>query len=136
MKKTLYILYDTPRQRATGRSSWSALMDLPTKTWEYPLLARAYEAFMSPASGDLVNAESAAYEEAYDYCDRLIRANSRTFYLASSVLPWHKRRAVRALYAFCRATDDLIDQMPWPADARTQLDNWQLRLRVTPSVYD
>ncbi|HEX8036941.1 MAG TPA: squalene/phytoene synthase family protein [Ktedonobacterales bacterium] len=111
-------------------------MDLPTKTWEYSLLARAYEAFTSPASSHLVNAASATYDEAYDYCDRLIRANSRSFYLASSLLPRHKRRAVRALYAFCRATDDLIDQMPRPADARAQLASWQLRLSATPSAYD
>jgi 15-cis-phytoene synthase len=111
-------------------------MDLPIKTWEYPLLARAYEAFTSPASGHLVNAEHTAYEEAYDYCDRLIKANSRTFYVASSLLPRHKRRAVRALYAFCRATDDLIDQIPAPAGAHVQLANWQSRLGATPSAYD
>lgn len=111
-------------------------MSMTTETWEYPVLARAYDAFKTPYSGRLVNAQHSGYDEAYDYCDRLIRANSRTFYLASSLLPWQKRRAVRALYAFCRATDDLIDQVPRPDDARALLENWQRRLATAPSAYD
>lgn len=111
-------------------------MSLYTKSWEYALLERAHEAFKTPTYGRLVNAEQHVYDQAYEYCDRLIKANSRTFYLASSLLPQHKRRAVRALYAFCRATDDLIDQSPHPADAADLLANWRERLRVYPSAYD
>ncbi|MBC7237507.1 MAG: phytoene/squalene synthase family protein [Chloroflexi bacterium] len=39
----------------------------------------------------------------------LTRRHSRTFYLASALLPPAKCRAVRALYAFCRISDDLVD---------------------------
>jgi phytoene synthase len=35
--------------------------------------------------------------------------HSRSFYLASQLLPAPKREAARALYAFCRTTDDLVD---------------------------
>jgi phytoene synthase len=42
--------------------------------------------------------------------DRVTRANSKTFYLATALLPPAARRAIRALYAFCRATDDLVDR--------------------------
>jgi phytoene synthase len=42
--------------------------------------------------------------------DRVTRANSKTFYLATALLPSAARRAIRALYAFCRATDDLVDR--------------------------
>lgn len=111
-------------------------MDVPTQTWEYPILARAYEALKTPASAHLAFAQHTVYAEAYAYCARLIRANSRTFYLASSLLPWHKRRAVRALYAFCRATDDVIDQVARPDDARALLESWRLRLGATPNAYD
>ncbi|HEY7092907.1 MAG TPA: squalene/phytoene synthase family protein, partial [Ktedonobacterales bacterium] len=82
-------------------------MGSPTKTWEYTLLARAYEALHSPAPTRLVQNERAICSDAHTYCARLIRANSRTFYLASALLPAPKRHAVRTLYAFCRATDDL-----------------------------
>lgn len=39
-----------------------------------------------------------------------IRKNSRTFLFATGLLPRRKRNAIRALYAFCRATDDLVDE--------------------------
>ncbi len=46
---------------------------------------------------------------AYDYCSRLTAIHSKSFYVASQLLPTHKRKAVRALYAFCRITDDIVD---------------------------
>lgn len=47
--------------------------------------------------------------EAVRLVERSIRVNSKTFYFATSLLPAARRRSVRALYAFCRATDDLVD---------------------------
>ena len=49
-------------------------------------------------------------DEAYAQADRVTRRNSQTFYAATALLPREARRAVRALYAFCRATDDLVDR--------------------------
>lgn len=111
-------------------------MSIQTNTWEYSILTRARDAFMSPTYSYPSNAERPVDQEPYAYCDRLIKRNSRTFYLASALLPRHKRRAVRALYAFCRATDDLIDQMPCSEDAHGLLENWQVRLSAYPSAYD
>jgi phytoene synthase len=48
-------------------------------------------------------------EDAYKQTDRITRQHSKTFYLATALLPAEARRAIRALYAFCRATDDLVD---------------------------
>lgn len=111
-------------------------MDVQAETWEYMVLARAYEAFNTPASANVTTAGQATRQEAYRFCSSLIRANSRTFYLASGLLPRRKRQAARALYAFCRATDDLIDQTPHPDDARDLLASWQARLAQRPNVYD
>jgi phytoene synthase len=111
-------------------------MGSPTKTWEYTLLARAYEAFHSSAPARLLQNERAICSDAHAYCARLIRANSRTFYLASALLPAPKRRAVRTLYAFCRSTDDLIDQTLHPEDARALLASWRFRLAAQHTVYD
>jgi phytoene synthase len=41
--------------------------------------------------------------------EELILEHSKTFFLATSLLPAAERRAIRALYAFCRTTDDLVD---------------------------
>lgn len=111
-------------------------MDVLTSTWEHALLARAYEAFDAPMPTSDEVAHGEGCDEAYAYCARLTRASSHTFFLASSLLPRAKRRAARALYAFCRATDDLIDQTPSGADVDAMLANWRARLTTSPNVYD
>ncbi len=42
--------------------------------------------------------------------EQIIREHSKTFYFATALLPSKKRYAIRALYAFCRASDDLVDR--------------------------
>jgi phytoene synthase len=46
---------------------------------------------------------------AYEHCAAITAVHSRSFHLASALLPVAKRRAVRALYAFCRVSDDIVD---------------------------
>lgn len=48
-------------------------------------------------------------ETSHDYCKNIIAIHSKSFYLASAFLPREKRKAIRALYAFCRTSDDIID---------------------------
>ncbi len=48
-------------------------------------------------------------EDAFEQAARVTRQHSKTFYLATALLPRASRRAIRALYAFCRASDDLVD---------------------------
>lgn len=79
-------------------------------TWENRLLSLAYEAHhaaVSPVSRSTSNEK--VLEQAYDYCTSLTAVHSRSFYTATSLLPAGKRRAIRALYAFCRVSDDIID---------------------------
>jgi len=56
-------------------------------------------------------------DRAYAYCDALTSMNSRTFYVATGLLPPNKRRAMRALYAFCRLSDDIVDGAEEHAEA-------------------
>jgi phytoene synthase len=51
-------------------------------------------------------------EEAYDYCRRVTQQASKTFYWGSMFLPPSKRRAIWAVYAFCRVVDDIVDEVP------------------------
>ena len=48
-------------------------------------------------------------DRAYRYCAAITALHSRSFDLAMYLLPRPKRRAMRALYAFCRVTDDIVD---------------------------
>jgi phytoene synthase len=82
-----------------------------TGNWEIKLLSYANEAENSYNCDDFLNIQdSITLNDAYKYCDDLTQVHSRTFYMASSLLPPEKRRGVRALYAFCRVSDDLVDR--------------------------
>lgn len=48
-------------------------------------------------------------EAAYDHCQRIAKENARNFYYAFRTLPYAKRRAIYAVYAFCRICDDIAD---------------------------
>ena len=45
-------------------------------------------------------------------CRALLRTGSRTFFVASHLLPRRVREPATALYAFCRLADDAIDDVP------------------------
>ena len=63
-------------------------------------------------------------QHAYKHAATVTRAHSKSFYLASSLLPEEKRSAVRALYAFCRTVDDIVDESS-DYDRDVQLDYWR-----------
>lgn len=49
-------------------------------------------------------------EADYEYCRNIIKENSKTFYRAFSRLPDRKRKAIYSVYAYCRTSDDIIDE--------------------------
>ncbi|MGG3924463.1 phytoene/squalene synthase family protein [Metabacillus fastidiosus] len=49
-------------------------------------------------------------EEAYKYCEKVIKHHSKTFYKAFSILSKDERKAVWAVYTFCRTVDDIVDE--------------------------
>lgn len=104
-------------------------MSLQLNTWEHTLLSLAYEARHS-AVRPLVKPtqNEAVLRQAYDYCESVTAQHSRSFHLASGLLPSGKRQAVRALYAFCRTTDDLVDQPS--GDVLTALTHWRQRVAL------
>ena len=48
-------------------------------------------------------------DQAYEYCRRLTKERAKNFYYAFITLPAMKRRAIYAVYAFCRLCDDATD---------------------------
>jgi 15-cis-phytoene synthase len=112
-------------------------MAIQPATWESRLLSWAHEALTSPAIDNQIDTEPDILDSAYDYCTRVTRTNSRTFYMASALLPKSKRLAVQALYAFCRSTDDLIDKTRGLAQADKMFAHWRTRLsNPHPAAHD
>lgn len=67
-------------------------------------------------------------QDAYQYCRALTRTHSKTFYVASGLLPEDQKRATRALYAFCRVTDDTVDNARGSKDdVLRALESWRER---------
>ena len=96
--------------------------------WEKPLYKLAFQAIEEKFHEDhIYDANDSLLDNAYQLADGVTKENSKTFYAASSLLPRAKRQAIRALYAFCRITDDFIDH--FHQDPRELLGLWQ-----SPSV--
>jgi len=57
---------------------------------------------------------------------RLTRKSGTNFYYAFRILPERKRRAIYALYAFCRTVDDCVDEPSGEREAG--LERWLAEL--------
>lgn len=109
-------------------------------SWEPSLLSLAHEAINSfvPARDDITY-ERESLERAYAHAAAITSVHSRSFHMASALLPAEKRRAARALYAFCRRVDDIVDEAGEgnAAQSEQELEAWrQQALLAHPPVDD
>ena len=74
-----------------------------------------------------MNLSGDTLQASYAFCRRLSRRSGSNFYLGFLLLPREKRRAMDALYAFMRHTDDLVDAAPADRiiEPREQLRRWR-----------
>jgi phytoene synthase len=105
--------------------------------WESQLLALAGHVpqpvnrpFFSYWAGD------ADLQLAYKKSADITKHHSKSFYAASSLLPEEKRAAVRALYAFCRTVDDIVDEVQAKKDRDFELDYWREIVQTASSSTD
>ena len=76
---------------------------------------------------DAAGIEGAALRASYRLCRRINAQHGRTYFLATLLLPPHKRPFVHALYGFARHVDDIVDDLdPGLTDAERadRLTNW------------
>jgi len=69
-------------------------------------------------------------DESYAACRDVVRRANSSFPLAFRLLAPPKRRAMNALYAFARLTDDLADEAGEPAEKRERLEAWSESLNL------
>lgn len=77
----------------------------------------------SPTASDL-----ASLEDAYEYCRQITSTYSKTFYLGTLLMPEDKRRAIWAIYVWCRRTDELVDGPDAASTTPATLDQWEKNL--------
>ncbi|MDP8206922.1 MAG: squalene/phytoene synthase family protein [Candidatus Electryonea clarkiae] len=59
---------------------------------------------------------------AYKYCREVVKRSAGNFFYAFQLLPRTKRYAIYAVYTFCRAADDAVDELPDISLRRAALD--------------
>lgn len=62
------------------------------------------------------------------YCQDKAASSGSSFYHSFRFLPEKKRRAITALYAFCREVDDVVDETTDVNLARTSLNWWRTQV--------
>lgn len=80
---------------------------------------------------DFVRRRRAIVAKAYEECERITALYAKTFYLGTSFLDPAKRKAVWAVYTWCRRTDDLVDGprvVQRSGSLRDVLAGWRTRL--------
>jgi phytoene synthase len=65
-----------------------------------------------------------------EYCQQKAAQSGSSFYYSFLFLPQERRRAITALYAFCREVDDTVDDCTDEAIARTKLVWWRSEVRA------
>ena len=60
-----------------------------------------------------------------EYCQQKAASSGSSFYYSFMFLPPNRRRAITALYAFCREVDDVVDECVDPQIAATKLAWWR-----------
>jgi phytoene synthase len=63
-----------------------------------------------------------------EYCQEKAARSGSSFYYSFLFLPPNRRRAITALYAFCREVDDVVDECQDPQVAATKLAWWRREL--------
>ena len=66
-----------------------------------------------------------------EYCEQKAAQSGSSFYYSFRLLPEPRRRAITALYAYCREVDDVVDEVPDPGVARLKLAWWRQEIAAT-----
>lgn len=68
---------------------------------------------------------------AVDTAAEISKKSRSSFYYAFNLLPEKKREAMNRVYAFCRITDDIVDENSLPEEEkRTKLNQWRESLKL------
>ncbi|XP_072977948.1 phytoene synthase 2, chloroplastic-like [Typha angustifolia] len=67
-------------------------------------------------------------KEAYDRCGEVCQEYAKTFYLGTLLMTPERRRAIWAIYVWCRRTDELVDGPNASQITPSALDRWEERL--------
>ena len=68
------------------------------------------------------SADPESLKRSYDFCREIAKSRAKNFYYSFIVLPAERRRAMCAVYAFMRYSDDIVDEEAEEADKENRLN--------------
>lgn len=71
-----------------------------------------------------------AFDDAKRYVAQVTRASGSSFFLPMMLLPRPRREAMLALYAFCRETDDVADEIEDADEAHALIEAWRAEIEA------
>ena len=74
-------------------------------------------------------------DEAYEICRQITAEYAKTFYLGTLLMPKEKSKAIWAIYAWCRLTDELVDGTKARYTTKETLAAWEQQLESVFAGY-
>src|SRR5258708_4756061 len=72
-----------------------------------------------------IPAQAPSITEAFAYCERLAKSHYENFSVATWFLPKHLKQHFYNVYAYCRISDDLGDEVGDTQQSLLLLDQWE-----------
>src|SRR5215831_3510048 len=124
------------RRHQDGHHSWPLDFnrDRGPKLTMSSLASNDSQSMVSAAGWNALPAEYAipskapSLSEAQEYCRKLARSHYENFSVATWFLPQHLRQHFCNVYAYCRISDDLGDEVGNPEASLRLLDEWENEL--------
>ncbi|MEM6837071.1 MAG: 15-cis-phytoene synthase CrtB [Cyanobacteria bacterium P01_C01_bin.120] len=85
---------------------------------------------MLQLSHSLPSKELVSEEDAYEICRQITAKYSKTFYMGTLLMTPAKRRAIWAIYVWCRRTDELVDGPQAALTTEETLSRWEKQLHA------
>uniref|UniRef100_A0A1J3K0S6 15-cis-phytoene synthase n=1 Tax=Noccaea caerulescens TaxID=107243 RepID=A0A1J3K0S6_NOCCA len=99
----------------------AALVNKQLRSSSYELDVNKPQDIVLPGSLSLLG-------EAYDRCGEVCAEYAKTFYLGTLLMTPERRKAIWAIYVWCRRTDELVDGPNASHITPMALDRWEARL--------
>src|SRR5713226_7879565 len=126
-----------PQGDARSSTALSFLRD--TKNAPRPMSPTATSSQPAPAASSgwsrlpaeyAIPASAPSLDESRAYCRRLARTHYENFSVATWFLPKRLRQDFLNVYAYCRISDDLGDEVGNPQQSLVLLDQWEAELNA------
>ncbi|KAJ3692915.1 hypothetical protein LUZ60_012010 [Juncus effusus] len=116
----------SPAEEETSISSEKRVYDVVLK--QAALVKRGISTDLDVKPDLILPGTVPVLKEAYDRCGEVCEEYAKTFYLGTLLMTPERRRAIWAIYVWCRRTDELVDGPNASHITPSALDRWESRL--------